>query len=58
MTDRDEWLAWRRGGIGGSDIAAILGLSSTVTVEQLADDPEAINTDAIDVGEATVVVEP
>lgn len=28
MTDRDEWLAWRRGGIGGSDIAAILGLSS------------------------------
>lgn len=25
--DRDEWLAWRRGGIGGSDIAALAGLS-------------------------------
>ena len=24
---RDEWLAWRREGIGGSDVAAILGLS-------------------------------
>jgi putative phage-type endonuclease len=27
MTDRAEWLEWRRGGIGGSDIAAIMGLS-------------------------------
>ena len=27
MTDRDEWLAWRRGGIGASDIAGILGIS-------------------------------
>ena len=26
-TTRDDWLAWRRGGIGGSDIAAILSLS-------------------------------
>lgn len=25
--DRDEWLAWRRQGIGSSDIAAIVGLS-------------------------------
>lgn len=25
--DRDEWLLWRRGGIGSSDIAAIVGLS-------------------------------
>lgn len=25
--DRDEWLAWRRTGIGASDIAGILGLS-------------------------------
>lgn len=28
MTERADWLAWRRGGIGGSDIAALLGLSS------------------------------
>lgn len=27
MADRDEWLAWRRGGIGGSDIPALMGLS-------------------------------
>lgn len=27
-TDRTEWLAWRRAGIGGSDIAAICGLSN------------------------------
>jgi len=27
-TSRAEWLAWRRNGIGGSDIAAILGHSS------------------------------
>ncbi len=26
-TDRNEWLDWRRHGIGGSDIAAILGIS-------------------------------
>lgn len=28
FTDRDEWLEWRRGGIGGSDVAGILGLST------------------------------
>lgn len=27
ITDRDEWLAWRRTGIGASDVAGILGLS-------------------------------
>lgn len=27
MSDREEWLEWRRGGIGGSDIGALLGLS-------------------------------
>lgn len=27
-TARTEWLAWRRGGLGGSDIAALLGLSN------------------------------
>lgn len=26
-TQRDEWLAWRRQGIGASDVAAILGIS-------------------------------
>lgn len=29
--DHDEWLAWRRQGIGGSDIAALLGLSNFAT---------------------------
>lgn len=28
MTERTDWLSWRKGGIGGSDIAALLGLSS------------------------------
>lgn len=27
MTSRDEWLAWRREGIGASDIGALMGLS-------------------------------
>ena len=27
MSERDEWLAWRRGGIGASDAAALVGLS-------------------------------
>ena len=27
MTDRAEWLAWRRSGIGASDVAGILGIS-------------------------------
>lgn len=31
MTDDAEWHEWRRGGIGGSDIAALLGLSSFAT---------------------------
>ena len=26
-TERETWLAWRRAGIGGSDVAGILGLS-------------------------------
>lgn len=25
--DRSDWLEWRRGGIGGSDVAAVLGIS-------------------------------
>jgi putative phage-type endonuclease len=27
MSERDGWLEWRRGGIGASDVAAILGIS-------------------------------
>lgn len=27
MTDRSDWLAWRRGGIGASDVAGVLGES-------------------------------
>ena len=27
LTARADWLAWRRGGVGGSDIGALLGLS-------------------------------
>lgn len=27
MTDRTDWLAWRRSGIGASDVAGILGIS-------------------------------
>jgi putative phage-type endonuclease len=27
MGERTEWLGWRRGGIGGSDVAALMGLS-------------------------------
>jgi putative phage-type endonuclease len=27
MSERSDWLEWRRGGLGGSDIAAVMGLS-------------------------------
>jgi predicted phage-related endonuclease len=27
QVNRADWLEWRRGGIGGSDVAAILGVS-------------------------------
>lgn len=33
-----EWLAWRRKGIGGSDVAAILGISPWRTARDLYDD--------------------
>ena len=33
-----EWLAWRRQGIGGSDAAAILGISPWRTARDLYDD--------------------
>ena len=31
----EEWLAWRRRGIGGSDVAAILGVSPFRTARDL-----------------------
>ena len=31
----DEWLAWRRKGVGGSDVAAALGLSPYKTAREL-----------------------
>ena len=34
-TSREEWLALRRQGIGGSDVAAILGLSKFKTQQEL-----------------------
>ena len=33
-----EWLAYRRQGIGGSDVAAILGISPFRTARDLYDD--------------------
>lgn len=35
MTERERWLAERQKGIGGSDAAAVLGLSPYITNEQL-----------------------
>lgn len=32
---REEWLSFRRGGIGGSDVAAILGISSFRTARDI-----------------------
>lgn len=47
INDRDEWRAWRRDGIGASDVAGILGLSewdtpTTVWLDKLGrlDDPD------------------
>lgn len=33
--EEDEWLAWRRKGVGGSDVAAALGLSPYKTAREL-----------------------
>ena len=32
---REQWLAWRRRGIGGSDVAAILGISPFRTARDI-----------------------
>lgn len=52
LTDRDEWLTWRRGGIGASDVAGILGLSqwdtpTTVWLDKLGRLDDADDTDAM-----------
>lgn len=55
--DRDEWLAWRRQGIGGSDVPGILGLSSwsspfSVWADKMGLLPEREETDRQRVGRA------
>ena len=35
---REDWLAYRRLGIGGSDVAAIMGISSFATIRDLYND--------------------
>ena len=45
---RDKWLEWRRKGIGGSDAAAILGISPFMTCRDLYYDKLGISADAED----------
>ena len=45
-----EWLAYRRRGIGGSDVAAILGISPFRTARDLYDDKLNIASVADDAG--------
>ena len=45
-----EWLAWRRKGIGGSDAAAILGISPWRTARDLYDDKLGIASAQDDTG--------
>ena len=45
-----EWLAYRRQGIGGSDVAAILGISPFRTARDLYDDKLNIASAADDTG--------
>ncbi|MDY4448544.1 YqaJ viral recombinase family protein, partial [Gemmiger sp.] len=45
-----EWLAYRRRGIGGSDVAAILGISPFRTARDLYDDKLNIASAADDTG--------
>lgn len=45
-----EWLAYRRRGIGGSDVAAILGISPFRTARDLYDDKLNIASAADDAG--------
>jgi hypothetical protein len=55
--DRTEWLEWRRGGIGASDIAGILGLSPwaspySVWANKMGITPAADMTEAMEMGHA------
>lgn len=43
-----EWLAWRRKGIGGSDVAAILGISPWRTARDLYNDKLGIASAQVD----------
>ena len=43
---RDEWLAYRRKGIGGSDAAAVLGISPFMTARDLYYDKLGISAQA------------
>lgn len=56
-SSRSEWMTWRRQGIGGSDIAVILGLSPWRTpmdlwAEKTGRKPPSIETRAMRVGKA------
>lgn len=62
--DRDEWLAWRRNGIGASDVAGIIGLSPwaspfSVWASKVDDTPDRHDTNAMEFGRrAEVMVGP
>lgn len=55
MSDRAEWLAWRRSGIGASDVAGILGVSPwsspwSVWADKLGLTPDAVDSDRMEFG--------
>ena len=52
---RDEWLKWRRRGIGGSDAAAVLGISPFRTARDLYYDKMGIVVDTDDTNWVAIV---
>ena len=64
MSDRTDWLAWRRSGIGASDVAGILGLSPwaspfSVWASKIDDQADDHDNDAMEFGRrAEVMVAP
>ena len=64
MSDRTDWLAWRRSGIGASDVAGILGLSPwaspfSVWASKIDDQADDHDNDAMEFGRrAEVMVGP
>lgn len=64
MSDRTDWLAWRRSGIGASDVAGILGLSPwaspfSVWASKIDDQADDHDNDAKEFGRrAEVMVAP